>query len=224
MWFEQPLHNCYCFIHGFSLLNVLIIKSLNVFFPQRLLSCTNFTDGSFSQNQSCIKWSIGWWKQLGANMLTWRLWDPQLSSCCSHNLLTPHRQDRHTFTQTPQPPFPDATTPTFPGVPGRGRDGRAFSGQLPVDSRKQFDMGIRQCWAQPNIQGRQLVPLSRLPRVIPKSTLLFSLQDVGINDQKLFLQKKTTELEKKSMDNTKRKSINKNGSGSEQRILKQHGN
>lgn len=51
-----------------------------------------------------------------------------------------------TFTQlTPTPnSAPHAYRPRIPRSPSRGRDGGAFTGQLPVECRKQFDMGIRQ--------------------------------------------------------------------------------
>lgn len=42
---------------------------------------------------------------------------------------------------TPPPPY---YRPHIPRSPSRGHDGGAFSGQLPVERRKQFDTGIRQ--------------------------------------------------------------------------------
>lgn len=57
--------------------------------------------------------------------------------------------DLHSCPAALKPPPPlNPQDPMLPPphsqMPSRGRDGGAFSGQLPVECRKQFDMGIRQ--------------------------------------------------------------------------------
>lgn len=138
-------------------------------FSPCLLSRTHFTDGSFSQNRSCIKWSIGSWKQLGANMLTWRLWDPQLSSCCSHPLLTKtdtlSRRPPPLFLMLPPPHSQESQAEAVTVGPSAGN----FLWTAGNNLTWGLD-GVELSRARPNIQGRRLVPLSRLPREIPKST------------------------------------------------------
>lgn len=150
-----------------------------------------------------IHWTVETTGQLGANMFGALLtWGP-VGSTAVQSLLPPSPHPpppRQTHFHAPRPAPPRLMLP-----PPHSQESQAEAEAVTVGpsagnflwtAGNNLTWGLDSAelsWTRPNIQGRQLVALSRPPREIPESTLVFPpRENVRIKDQKLFrLQKKT---------------------------------